>query len=782
MATSIHADTGQLSNEDHILQREAAYATTSEADSDYSTQQPTSSLSSAISSRSSLSAVGRIAQHIKTKAPSKQDTKASKSFDIAPDQKTLDRFATVQALIEVPLLKHLSISGTKQYSMSIRLMVLGPSRAEAKPYMVILALQEQCKRIQKFLRKSSVRRIYHPADDSNTPCFEFLVYGRPPEHKSGEGETVAYASFRDHDLSISPFTYCDTPITVTHGRPPEQKSGEGEIVVYAPFRDHDLSISPFTYCGTPITVKHISGHEIRATLGGVIKVDGENGVTRLYGLTVGHVMEVNDAERSLSSIDYENERPSGSWSDSESSSDSDTGTDYSGNLLIDADLLLPSKPSKEPLYEEPHIDPWSPIQSRRLGSIKRVFAKAPSRSENSPDEGPIRNLDWALIDMNNYAPNRLPSPSKTISLPTLDLKAQSPSEERDKKGKSIRATIISGSEGSKTGTISGLPSRLLLSPGTGFVDAMIINLDKHKEVVDGDSGSWVVNEETLELYGHVVAADAFGGGYIIPITDTMSDIRRYLNATSVSLPSVTDIVSGQASTRGRSDRSTAEDIKHQRRSPRALAEALRAKDEELAQANQQAAQLLTDNRQLTNERKTYQKEWQALCDEKHALQAHISALKVSHEELESEVDKLTTENHNLKRRQGTNIDVTSESDYPISGGLIKDLPIRSRTKRESKQQIPDKDKRSGLPTRKPYIEESYVGSSIKSDHTTDSGVSDIGSMSTIPTQYTSSSDRTSSSSSSAESRRLRRQDKSLKSVQDPLYEYSKWSAESHHSG
>ncbi|KAK8018055.1 hypothetical protein PG991_007245 [Apiospora marii] len=888
MATSIHAGSGQLDDDDHTLQREAAYATASEVDSDYSTQQPTSSLSSAISSRSSLSAVSRIAQHIKPKAPAKRDTQALKSFDIAPEQKILDRFAIVQALIEEPLLKYLSISGTKQYSMSIRLMVLGPSRAEAKPYMVILALQDQCKRIQKFVRKSTVRRIYQPPpDDPTTPYFELLVYGRPPE----------------------------------------RKNGEGEIVVYAPFADHDLSTLLFTYCGTPITIRHISGHEVRATLGGVIRVE-ENGITRLYGLTAGHVMEDNDGETSLPSIDDENERHGESWSDSDSCSDSDTGTDYSGNILIEADLLLRSKPSKEPLHEEPPTDPWSPTQSRRLGSIQRLSAKAIRGSENSSNEGPIGNLDWALIDMDSYAPNRLPSPYKARDIPSFDLRAQLPSTELDKKGRSIRAVMISGSEGSISGTISPWPSRLLLSPGTGFVDAMIINLDKNKEVADGDSGSWVVDEETLEVYGHIVAADAFGGGYIIPIEDTMSDIRRYLNATSVSLPSVADIESfpngsphlaphltgkleithqeppsspsfqatakstkdpsvpgshgtsaptalsqpqhhglgkskgkrsllgnrlgkpnnwsdnsddgypdaetpshsppkptpgsgkekqetnvasspldsvllplnqlniltphpppapprrvsqkeesnrdkhthdsgygslssSQASTGWRAGRFKAEH-ERDRANPRAFSKAIQAKDEEIAQANQKAFELLADNMQLNSERKTYQKEWQALYDEKQALQAHATALKVTIEQLSSDIDKLKNDNYNLKRRQGT--DVTSGSDYTMPGGLA--------------------DTRSGLPAGSKYAASSYVGSSStsRSDRTANSGVSESGSMSTTPTQYTSSSYMGSVSSPSVDSRRLRRQDKSLKPAQDPLYEDTERSAGPRYNG
>jgi hypothetical protein len=53
----------------------------------------------------------------------------------------------------------------------------------------------------------------------------------------------------------------------------------------------------------------------------------------------------------------------------------------------------------------------------------------------------------------------------------------------------------------------------------------------------GDSGSWVVDAESLELYGHVVASNVFGQVYVVPIGDIFEDIRHRLSAQSVSLPS-----------------------------------------------------------------------------------------------------------------------------------------------------------------------------------------------------------------------------------------------------
>ncbi|KAK8116293.1 hypothetical protein PG984_012795 [Apiospora sp. TS-2023a] len=318
-------------------------------------------------------------------------------------------------------------------------MVLGLSEEAAKPYIVVLASQDQCKRIRKFFKKSTVQSIYQPPDPT-LPCFEFLTYGRPPE----------------------------------------KKSGEGEMEVLVPLSGKDPSTLPFTYCGTPILVRHSSGDEIRATLGGIIRVDNENGEFQLYGLTAGHVMQDDAGEVSLTSIDHGLSEES--WSDSDSGSDleSDTETDCSNDMIMNADLLVVSKPVEQLPYQERHKDPWSSTSSRKLGSIRRFTVEASNEIEKGPIDGRKLNLDWALIELDHYAPNLLPSLSKTGDVLSLELRLPGPGARHGKGGKGVRALMISGSEGPKAGYISALPSRLLLNPGTGFVDAMIINLDEYK--------------------------------------------------------------------------------------------------------------------------------------------------------------------------------------------------------------------------------------------------------------------------------------------------------------
>lgn len=43
------------------------------------------------------------------------------------------------------------------------------------------------------------------------------------------------------------------------------------------------------------------------------------------------------------------------------------------------------------------------------------------------------------------------------------------------------------------------------------------------------------------VYGHVVASDVFGRGYVVPICDSFEDIKNRLSAQSVSLPSAAEL-------------------------------------------------------------------------------------------------------------------------------------------------------------------------------------------------------------------------------------------------
>ena len=56
----------------------------------------------------------------------------------------------------------------------------------------------------------------------------------------------------------------------------------------------------------------------------------------------------------------------------------------------------------------------------------------------------------------------------------------------------------------------------------------------------GDCGSWVVDPSTFEVYGHVVASDAMGDTYVVPLDATLRDMEKKLEA-AVFLPTEADI-------------------------------------------------------------------------------------------------------------------------------------------------------------------------------------------------------------------------------------------------
>jgi hypothetical protein len=60
--------------------------------------------------------------------------------------------------------------------------------------------------------------------------------------------------------------------------------------------------------------------------------------------------------------------------------------------------------------------------------------------------------------------------------------------------------------------------------------------------MSGDSGAWVIDYVTGELYGHLVASDVFGTGYVIPIDDVFQDIKLRLSLNEVKLPEGCDML------------------------------------------------------------------------------------------------------------------------------------------------------------------------------------------------------------------------------------------------
>lgn len=55
-------------------------------------------------------------------------------------------------------------------------------------------------------------------------------------------------------------------------------------------------------------------------------------------------------------------------------------------------------------------------------------------------------------------------------------------------------------------------------------------------VINGDCGSLIVDQETLEVYGHVIASNPLGEAYVVPLQNIFRQISHALGAKDLSLP------------------------------------------------------------------------------------------------------------------------------------------------------------------------------------------------------------------------------------------------------
>ncbi|KAF4508093.1 hypothetical protein G6O67_004519 [Ophiocordyceps sinensis] len=300
------------------------------------------------------------------------------------------------------------------------------------------------------------------------------------------------------------------------GRPLEMKGAEEGVGVSV------LRGETETYCGAPITICLPSGAERRCTFGGMLAAVSPNGDTKLYGLTAGHVLLDEDAETDMSGSESEAsldvlEKQHLPWSSRTASEDDTRAAQVAEGVDWDSPDMTTSSRA---------------LELTKLGCI--------SKDSWRPKDGQHdAYYDWALIDMLSYKPNRVGP--KLSSTNFQHLVAATPG----RSGNRQPVLVMTGSKGLKQGSLSHLPSRVLLGHGQEFINAFILNVDS--EIVDGDSGSWVVDKKTLQVYGYVVASDAFGGAYVVPMVDALEDIKARLGLSSVRLATSMDITTAEPS-------------------------------------------------------------------------------------------------------------------------------------------------------------------------------------------------------------------------------------------
>ncbi|TGO67332.1 hypothetical protein BOTNAR_0044g00130 [Botryotinia narcissicola] len=258
--------------------------------------------------------------------------------------------------------------------------------------------------------------------------------------------------------------------------------------------------SSLTMCGSLIKYG-----DRTSTLGLLISMD-----SKLYGLTVDHLfkdqqgeeqpMTANEAEVLYDEDDYDDSEPEWSWIDDVNYEDFENA-----ECVSDAESVSSGgSHAKITMDREPNEDFGESINGHKADSIFKTDATT-------------AYLDWALIEFDDgyyERPNAFFSEDDPTNPKFFGILAAAP------KTSDVKVFMISGVSGTRKGVMLNRSSYIGGEPG----------------VIDGDCGSLIVDQETLEVYGHVVASNPLGEAYVVPLQNTFHQISSAFGAKDLCLP------------------------------------------------------------------------------------------------------------------------------------------------------------------------------------------------------------------------------------------------------
>ncbi|KAF4451230.1 hypothetical protein F53441_5773 [Fusarium austroafricanum] len=263
------------------------------------------------------------------------------------------------------------------------------------------------------------------------------------------------------------------------------------------------SIHGETWCGMPIKLSRGSV-SARATFGGVIVVEASE--KRLCGLTAAHSL------RKLHSLPFSEQAVT---------------------------------QTKELLSAPRHVRQLSPAsQHFRHSRYDQGTLAIGTIIYDTFHKPTAHNYDWAVIELSqhNVLPNTVAVDLQTESLYFGQEAAMAESEDLW----NSKDVLVLKQGVPQKGKLSFNSSSVMISPGSSLVEAHDLVMNTGSQLSPGDSGSWVVDAKTSDLFGHVVSVDAFGESQVMPVDSTLESIRMHLNATRVFLPDSYEIQRLQA--------------------------------------------------------------------------------------------------------------------------------------------------------------------------------------------------------------------------------------------
>ena len=434
-----------------------------------------------------------------------------------------NRFHDLYVLFNEPLYRYLRKHGVTLTAISIKLKYAGESEATANPWIIVQCDERASKRVRRFFNQQQIKAQYQPRD----------------------------TKFPDVNFGL-----------LVHATPPKQMATDSEPYIYG-----DMGSGAPTLCGKPIKIC-TSGETRLATLGGIIKVVSRER-SQLYGMTAGHiipretfaqdVMDKHDhtyrkrsTEDRFSAVNNtsmiaapeDGRTNKASMTDDQSrdgENDHDEGSEQ-GDEEYEYELDLGAVDDQK---EKSSIDPAALSQRlRRSDLLQTRWPKLGHLSSVSHQPASKHDLDWALIKLEDpslYRPNLLVFPESTYEFGVSARLIEGP-RRLTRATRSRDVLLLSGMAGLKRGKLATSFGYLMIGPVKQFNEVYNVSMSDGSVIDAGDCGSWVVDSVTHEVYGHVIASDAFGDAYVIPLDNTFRDIRQQLAADQVCLPTEREVL------------------------------------------------------------------------------------------------------------------------------------------------------------------------------------------------------------------------------------------------
>lgn len=283
-------------------------------------------------------------------------------------------------------------------------------------------------------------------------------------------------------------------------------------------------------CGMPLFVESSMGNGTcykQATVGGIIQLSD-----KFYYTTAGHVLSPETTpsytEDEVSDDEFEID-------DDDDEVDEAASAAYEKTLLNDAAMSPWYAGSTEGKMLQPALSPsiqdTQATQEASQCNSRRVLEEGPSLSPflapqslghvylSSLDE-PLSGLDYALIEVTRP----IHCTANRIDLSSSSAKGGAKIQRVVTDGPKDVKVLASTSRGIITGVMSGTPLYARLPNGSIYQDVYNVLLDSRLEA--GDCGSWVIDAESGDLYGHIVAGSPdSGAAIVIPFARVFEDIE-----------------------------------------------------------------------------------------------------------------------------------------------------------------------------------------------------------------------------------------------------------------